>query len=570
MSDTVSALFFAAMIFVFVLILIAIVHLVIGKKINKHIAELHKEKNKVIGPEILSELNKVSTLVKNERIEGKFKNWSKKYETIKNKDVLHINDLLLEADCLLEQRKYKDLRSKLTSIEIKLYEARSKTEHLVEQIREITLSEEKNRNLITNLKANYRELLQVFERSIGDYGTICKPIEMQFELMERLFQNFETAMDNNDYEEVNHIIKAIDEFIRHMSIVIEEVPAIVMMVTDLLPRKEKSIIEIYNQLIEQGYGLDYLNIEYNISEINKKIADIMVRVGVLNLDDAIFELKTFVDYFENVFNDFEREKLTRKVFEENLLSFRNKLKKTKTMVQQFFDQLEDIRGQYDFNDKDVEDLTHLDEEIEQIEKSLTSLDDIIRTKSFAYSRLSKELEVLVSRLSKVENIFHDKIRTIGSMKSDEERAHEQLEEIKLLLKKAKIRIREYKLPMIPSNYYVELKEAHSAIKEITKELEQKPIKIDTLNIRVDTARDLVFKLYNSTNEMLKTAIMAEMAIIYGNRYRSSKNLIEDGLSRSEILFVKGEYKKALELSINTIDIVEPGFYRKLLNLYHQE
>ena len=70
--------------------------------------------------------------------------------------------------------------------------------------------------------------------------------------------------------------------------------------------------------------------------------------------------------------------------------------------------------------------------------------------------------------------------------------------------------------------------------------------------------------------MIKTAIMAEMAMVYGNRYRSTKHLIEDGLSRSEALFMKGEYKKSLELSINTIDLVEPGFYRKLLNLYQQQ
>ena len=52
------------------------------------------------------------------------------------------------------------------------------------------------------------------------------------------------------------------------------------------------------------------------------------------------------------------------------------------------------------------------------------------------------------------------------------------------------------------------------------ELENQPISIKTLNTRVDTARDLVLKVYNTSLEIVKTASMAENAIVYGNRYRA--------------------------------------------------
>ena len=97
---------------------------------------------------------------------------------------------------------------------------------------------------------------------------------------------------------------------------------------------------------------------------------------------------------------------------------------------------------------------------------------------------------------------------------------QQLEEIKLILKEAKLKIREYNLPVVPKKYYVELSEAQDAIKEIIVELEKKPINTETLNTRVDTARDLVLKLYTKTKDMMKNAFFAEKAIVYGNRYRS--------------------------------------------------
>ena len=65
-------------------------------------------------------------------------------------------------------------------------------------------------------------------------------------------------------------------------------------------------------------------------------------------------------------------------------------------------------------------------------------------------------------------------------------------------------------------------------------------------------------------------MFAEMAIVYGNRYRSVEIELDKNLSYSEVLFNKGEYKKSLELSINALNKIEPGIYDKLLDFYSEE
>ena len=67
--------------------------------------------------------------------------------------------------------------------------------------------------------------------------------------------------------------------------------------------------------------------------------------------------------------------------------------------------------------------------------------------------------------------------------------------------------------------------------------------------------------------MVKTAMFAEMAIVYGNRYRSRVDDLDKYLKYSEKLFYRGEYKKSLEVSINSLNKVEEGIYDKLLKLY---
>ena len=148
------------------------------------------------------------------------------------------------------------------------------------------------------------------------------------------------------------------------------------------------------------------------------------------------------------------------------------------------------------------------------------------------------------------------------MRDDEVRARQQLEEVKLILKDAKLKMRDYNLPVIPRSYFIELKEAYQAIREINKELYKKPIVIKILNIRVDTARDLVFKIYNKTNDMLKEALMAEKVIVYGNRYRSSYKEIDKSLGDAEVLFKKGQYKQSLNVSINSIQMIERNIKEK--------
>ena len=66
---------------------------------------------------------------------------------------------------------------------------------------------------------------------------------------------------------------------------------------------------------------------------------------------------------------------------------------------------------------------------------------------------------------------------------------------------------------------------------------------------------------------MKNAMFAEKAIVYGNRYRSSNSEVSNNLNISEKLFYKGEYKESFELTVNTLNKIEPGIYNKILNLY---
>ena len=536
-------------------------------KYKKLIENLDYQKNRLDTSPVGPELAKVESYVNNEKLEVMYKNWKERLNDIKEIKIPKITDMLIEAEYSLSQKDYKSTMYKIAKLEMEIYKVRASSAFLLNEIKDITNSEERNRGNITKLKAKYRELYEKFEETANEFGEFKKPVAMQFENITKRFEDFEILMENNEYTEVPTILKAITDLLNHMEVVIDELPSIVLIAEGILPKKMEEIYDIYQKMVTAGYPLDYLNVEYNIDEAKKKIADILDRAKVLNLEDSLFDLKVLTEYFENLFTDFEKEKVIKADYDEANKTLKTKLQKINTLVKDIFEQMNDLKHLYSLSEDNIKSLYEVKEELAKLNEDYKTLITHTSNHSFAYSKLTEEIETLVIRLSNIENKLDNTLNIIGNMHDDEMRARQQLSEVEELLKNSQKQIRSFNLPVIPNRYYVELKEAKEAMKEIIKELEKKPITIETLNTRVDTTRDLALKLYGKTKDMMKTAMFAELAIVYGNRYRSSEKDLDRNLTYSEMLFNKGDYKKSLDLTINSLNKIEPGIYQKLQKLY---
>lgn len=55
---------------------------------------------------------------------------------------------------------------------------------MLDEIKDVTLSEERNRETITKLKAQYREILSTYKDYENEYEIVKVPLELQFENIE--------------------------------------------------------------------------------------------------------------------------------------------------------------------------------------------------------------------------------------------------------------------------------------------------------------------------------------------------------------------------------------------------
>ena len=556
-------------VFIFLLLLLLVLYLIIKnnkkKNILKTLDKLNTEKNLIISSSLITELDKAENLANNKKLQSDVENWKKRFTELEKVDLPYLTDELVDAETSCVNKQYNDANNTLLNAEKDIFHVKAKSFKLLNEIKDLTESESRNREAITKLKSIYREIVFKYNKNKNDYESINDRIELQFENIDKLFSAFEVAVINKNYNEFGKIVKALDDMINNINIVVDEAPTILLISKMILPKKMKDIENTANKLTRDGYNIEYLNLEYNIEETNKKISEILDKLKVLNLQDSVFDLKTLVDYYEKIYTDFDNERMGKRDYERGIINLNDRITKMSSILRNLYAEIGNIKDTYDLSNDEIKVVDEINKELIGVKDSFKIINDRTLSKVMPYSKLSNECEMVAVNLSKVEDKLEVTLKNLGSLKEDEARARDQLFEIKNIINNSKYKIKDYNLPIIPDKFYVELKEAYDSVLEINKELEKKPISIKTLNLRVDTAQDLSLKLYQTASSTTKTAAMAEMAIVYGNRYRSSNKEVEMGLIASEKAFMKGNYNESLEIVLNTLNIVEPGIQKKLLS-----
>ena len=141
---------------VFILFVIFLIILLKKKRVinlQKQVQELERQRNLIVSTPIASELAKIEVIVKNEKLESKYEEWKERYRVIKENRFQVITDMLLEIDGLIDANDIKSAKQKIMELEMEIYKLRVSTDNLLDEIREVTMSEERNRAIVTKLKS---------------------------------------------------------------------------------------------------------------------------------------------------------------------------------------------------------------------------------------------------------------------------------------------------------------------------------------------------------------------------------------------------------------------------------
>ena len=105
------------------------------KNLEKELNRLETLKNLIISSGILTEMDKVKALINNERLQKKYNAWEKRYKRIETEDIPRISDKLLNAEGLIEEKKFNEAGYELAKIELDIYYVKTDSELLLEEVK---------------------------------------------------------------------------------------------------------------------------------------------------------------------------------------------------------------------------------------------------------------------------------------------------------------------------------------------------------------------------------------------------------------------------------------------------
>ena len=532
------------------------------KNFDNEINSLEIKKNNLDSLPVMVELSKIEDIAKSEQLEEKISDFKVRYHEIKEVRINKINDMITDLALTTKRYSIKEYVNKYSDIELEIDEVEYSLSNIMHEIEEIASYEEKYRSIITKLKAKYRYLEHCYTEKEPLLKDLTDVIKMQFENIAKRFNDFDKVMEEKLYNEVILVVKSIDTMIDNLDVIIRELPDILLLLNDLIPGRIKDLKEEYEKMIEEGYPLGYMNFEDNIRDIEKKGNDILTRAKVLNITDSLFDLRAILEYLDSLFKDLDDERKAKTKFDELEEIFNQKEEKLDKIVKDIYDQLDDIKALYHLNEKDLEIIDELNLKLAVIIKDYKKLKREIKKGVNSYKKHNVTINDLLSRINVISQDFDNSLRALGSFYEDEMHAKEELKNMKNLHQKCKRMVRYYRLPIIFDNFFVEEEEAIDSIMEVQKELENKPIVIKNLNMRVETARDLTFKLYATVDEMVKYAYFSEMLMVYSNKYRDTKE-VDKNLIKAEKLYYRGSYRESFELLLKIIKTFDNDFVNKI-------
>ena len=535
------------------------------KKYRKAIVDLENDMNAIKTLPIQYRLGRIKSIVKNmPDVMEKYEEFDEEFCQLLELQNNEIAPLWNNIDERLFYRKLKGVKKDVARLKglIEDYEKRAKV--LLKEIEVITEIENIQRVAIIKVKEKFRKVNDDYAAvrfKIEDY---VPAIPAMIEDIDQRFVELEALMNSQRFDDAKVSTNSIDHDVDLLSSYIRDLPTYISIVRKYIPKRLEEINQKIRDMQERNFSVEKLDttVRYNIihTDLEKTIKAIK-NLELENVGDAI---ETMTDDINSLNTDFEKEENAYNQYEEirnNCYKHIGHLDEGLRNTIASFDELQHNYLLTDYNITVKEDY----EQFKPILDDLSKLTQIIESKDFSYSAMINDLNSLIERCKPFDEILDKYTELENSLRLEEKRALDELENINIVLLEIKSEIKNKHLPMINESYKDYINDSYQKAEEILKFIRHRPIDLNRLSIQVDAARDVIYKLYDNVHNLIVTADMVEDAIVYGNRFRSSFLEVNTELTKAELLYRNGEYTKALTTAVDIIEKIKPGSYEMLIN-----
>ncbi|PLT32269.1 septation ring formation regulator EzrA [Bacillus sp. V5-8f] len=533
------------------------------KKYFAEIDRLESWKIDIMNRPVLDELSKVKQLNMTGETEEMFEKWRREWDEIITVHMPEVEELLFDAEEYIDKYRFAKSKEVQRKIASKLKEIEDTIKNILTELNELVGSEEKNRLEIEELKGLYRSLKKSLLTHRHSYGKAASKLETGLDEVLEILQQYDSATENGNYLNAREHVLSIKARLTLISTKMERVPQLLLECQSSLPSQLEELKEGYKEMLAQGYELDHIQFEKEVSRLERDLAVYAEHLEKAETEEVEQGVQEITESVNVLYELLEKEVFSKQYIQKNQdlltedimgLEYENDKLKAETAI---------VQHSYQLTESELDAQRKLDKQIAQITKRYSLLRLKLEENEGSHSSLSEEMqevEVQIKAVKEEQVLFSGKLQ---ALRKDEMEARDTLKELIKKMADTSRLISKSNLPGLPEQYRSYILEADESLNDVQAKLEEKPLDMASVHIYLEKAVSTINELHDRTRQLIEQMLLAERVIQYGNRYRSRYPQVAETLWEAEEKFRNFQYEGALELAAAAIEKVDPGSLKRI-------
>lgn len=555
------------------LILIGVIVIVYGawmrKKMYGEIDRIETWRVELMNRPVAKEIAKVKKLKMVGDTEKKFEKSRSDWDRIITAELPAIEETLFNAEELTDKYRFKKAEKLIKALEEKRKGIEETIDHMLHDLNVVVDSESRNRKDVIPIKESYHQIKKNMITQRNQFRQALPFLEKSVREIDEQFKKYEEESDQGNYVEAREILLNVKKSVDSAQMRIERIPGLFEDLQRTIPNQLKELRQGKKEMTEQGYALDYLQLDSQTEEMEKQLHVLSEAVAKMELDEAQEGCKGIHDQLDWLYAQLEKEVLSRQQLHDLAPSIEKRLDRVGGKIKELADETETVRDSYHIDVEDLKARRDIGQAYQKLEGSFVETREVLNNHTEAFSSIIEKLEKMRADIEQVESLADEFGRKIKALRKDELAARETIQKLKHTLFESKRILRQSNLPGVPASFSDALAEAGNLLKAVNLKLDEKPLDMAGVRSALSQAQEKVDDVRGRADRLVETAALAEEMIRYGNRYRSEYEEIDRELKTAEKLFRDFDYQAAVETAVRAIEKKEPKILKRM-DLYQDQ
>jgi len=553
-----------------VLIVLYIIGYFVKRNNFTYIDRLEAWKIEIMNRPVLDEVSKIKKLKMEGEAEEYFERWRTAWDEIITEELPNVEEMLYEAEDLVEKYRFSKAKQVYTKIETSLKEVEKKIDEMVENLHDIIGSEEKNREDIIGLKELYKKLKKELLAHRYAYGKASKNLEQQIVSATEKMDQFGWETENGNYLTAREIIIELKKELESLNVKMECIPLFLNECLHVIPEQLKEIKNGINEMVEEGYLLEHLGLSTVIKKLEDTLKSYTQSIETAEIDGIEDGLKEIKGQIEVIYDLLEGEVTAKKYVLSNLSQITESLASITSKNESLKNEVELVKETYHMSEAELEILSELEEKTAAMKKMVEFMLTNENLSSAAYSVLREKVEEIFANMKEIEDKQQSLLEILQALRKDEMEAREKIIRLRKLFQDTARLLQRSNIPGVPQDIETKLLDTQEVIQDCFNSLDEKPLRMQFVQTSLQKAESAVNDIHNQVVEMVENVYYIEKIIQYGNRYRKKYPAVNKRLTIAEEAFRRYDYNYAFEEAAAAVEEAEPGALKKIEELINEE